>query len=456
VLGKRSFGRSVRATRQYVARSAQSTLEAHRFESLVDELSAAMAYATGDAVDREIETWLEKICVALDLDRSAVYERDAPDKDVRVTHTWVRPKFPPFPKNFDPEGPTKSSTDWVMRGNRLVWSRPEEIPPKHEDVRKFVDRYGPKASALFPLWAGNRVIGGASFGRFRGARKWDPEVLHQLELAVRIFAHAIERKQAEAAARLAQEELALTQRRSIVAELIGSLAHELNQPLGAIMSNLGGLARLVSRGNSNPALALQAINNAMEDTRRASEIMRRVRSMFKGNQTEKVALNLGDLANDVVRMVAKEAVERDVAIRVDIQDSIPGIMGDQVLLQQCVLNLLMNALEACVEGKSEQKRITIGIARENSRAIVLSVSDNGPGIDESVAGRLFEPFVTTKGNGMGLGLLVTRSIVEQHGGKIDCESNADGGTDFILMLPIAEVKPRLSRARRDRGKRVNR
>jgi C4-dicarboxylate-specific signal transduction histidine kinase len=181
--------------------------------------------------------------------------------------------------------------------------------------------------------------------------------------------------------------------------------------------------------------------------------MRRVRSMFRGNQTQRVELDLGDVIDDVVRLVTREAVEREVAVRVDVQRALPKIVGDQILLQQCVLNLLMNALDACVCGKRDQKIVTIAIARDGSSLMSVKIADNGSGIDKSIADRLFEPFVTTKGNGLGLGLLVARSIVEQHGGKISCESNHDGGATFTLTLPIAESKSNRSRLSRRRGNR---
>jgi len=446
----------VLARRRSAPRNDQPGAEAERFESLLDDLSASMAHVAAAAVDEEIEAWLGKICLALDLDRGALHEHPANEANFKVYKTWVRKGFPPFPPHDDSIWKTDRADAWLLAGNRLVFSRPSEIPEEFPDVKRFVATYGPKASAVMPMWGGDRIIGAATFGRFRSPRRWSARLLQRLELAVRIFGNAIERKQAEAAARLAQEELALTQRRSMMAELIGSLAHELNQPLGAIMSNLGGLARLVSKANMDPALAAQAINNAMEDTRRASEIMRRVRSMFKGNQTEKVALDLGDLVSDVVRLLAKEAIEHDVVVHVDAQRSIPKVMGDQVLLQQCVLNLLMNAFEASAKSTKDHKSITIGIVRNSSGSIAVRVSDNGPGIAESVAGRLFEPFVTTKGNGMGLGLLVTRSIIEQHGGEISSESNPDGGATFTFSIPVGEAKSRRSRSSPGRIKRVPR
>ena len=171
---------------------------------------------------------------ALDLDRSAIYERDSAGQPVRVTHTWRRPDFPAFPRNFDPVKFFQVTVDWVMAGNPITFSRPTEIPPELEDARRFVERWGPKASAVIPMWGGGRVIGAASFGKFRSARQWPPELLDHLALSVRLFGSAIERKQSEMAIRAVRTELRVASRRNVMSELVASLSHEINQPLGAI------------------------------------------------------------------------------------------------------------------------------------------------------------------------------------------------------------------------------
>jgi signal transduction histidine kinase len=414
--------------------------EIERFELLVDELSAVMTRTPAHAVDGEIETWLGKICLALGVDRSGIYERDSPLDPVRTTHTWKRPNIPPFPRDFDPEKYLKTTTDWVMAGNRIVFSSPSGIPAELADARRFVERYGPKASAVIPMWAGSRVIGAASFGKFRAAREWPPKLLEQLTLAVRLFGSAIERKQAEAERRATLAQLRIASRRNMMSELVGSLSHEINQPLGAILSNLGGLARLLSRKNPEPAMALAAVNNAIEDTKRAAEIVRRIRFMFKAHPEHKTAVSIGALAEEAVNLIASEVALRKVEVLLEVSPAVKRVIGDRIQLQQCLLNLLMNGFDAITESKSDQREITIKIAPEKPGWAGISVSDTGGGIDPSVANRLFEPFVTTKNNGMGLGLLVTRSIVENHGGKIWASPNPDRGTTFTFTLPLVQRK----------------
>jgi len=413
----------------------------------MDELSAAMAQARAEAVDREIQTWQEKICKALSLDRSVIYESETPGK-VRRSHIWVRANFPQLPKKFHPEKFVNSG-DWVFSGNQLVFSRPSEIPPEWKEMRRAVEQYGPKASAIFPMRAGDRVIGAVSFGKFSAPRRWSPQLLHRLELSVRIFGSAIERKQAKAALRVARSELAVTQRRSMMGELVASLAHELNQPHGAILSNLDGLGRLLAQGNLEPEKAVRAIENAIEDTKRAGEIVRRVRAMFKGDRSEKAAVDIGEMISEVVTLIRREAALRGISVEIEASLPIPPVFGDRVLLQQCIVNLLLNAFDAVDDLEDDRRKVTLSVASRRPGWIEIDVSDRGTGIDQSIAGRLFEPFVTTKSKGMGLGLLVTRSIVEDHGGKIFFEPARDGGTTFTFALPVADMK----RARRETGRK---
>lgn len=423
-----------------VSRVGRARHETKRFELLVDELSAAMALAPADAVDREVDSWLGKICEALDLDRSAIYERDAQDQPVRTTHTWLRPGFPPFPPDYDPEKFFPMGTKLVMRGISSTFASPSDIPREDEETRRFVERYGPKASAALPMWSGGKIIGAATFGKFRSPRKWTPELIAQLTFALRILGGAIERKQSEMELRAVRAELRVASRRNLMSELVASLSHEINQPLGAILSNLGGLARLLAQGNPQPQLALESINNAIEDTQRTAEIVRRIRFMFKKHVEHKTAIGIGALIDDVMKLIAGETAVRKISVEIEVSPPEQRVMGDSIQLHQCILNLLMNAFDAIGDANSERRGVTIKVAPVKTGWVGVSVSDSGNGIDPAVAKRLFEPFVTTKSEGLGLGLLVTRSIVENHGGKIWSTSNPDRGTTFTFTLPDAKTK----------------
>jgi signal transduction histidine kinase len=197
---------------------------------------------------------------------------------------------------------------------------------------------------------------------------------------------------------------------------------------------------LLSQGNLKPALTSTAVRNAIEDTKRAGEIVRRFRSMFRRDETGKVAIAISALIKEVVNMLGSEAASREITLRIDDSPSLPRIIGDRVEIQQCVLNLLLNALDATAQTESGPREVTIRIAPEKIGWIGVSVCDTGPGVDPSVANQMFESIVTTKTKGMGLGLLVTRSIVEGHGGRIWFTPNPGGGSTFTFTLPVAQAQ----------------
>jgi signal transduction histidine kinase len=174
--------------------------------------------------------------------------------------------------------------------------------------------------------------------------------------------------------------------------------------------------------------------------------------MFRSEVAHKVSIDVPSLLKEVVELVRNEAVARGVAIRIEDSTSPSRVQADRIQIQQCVMNLLMNALDATSETVSGPREITIRVAPENVEWLAVSVSDTGDGIDPAVKTQVFEPFTTTKARGMGLGLLVTRSIVEGHGGRVWFTANQDRGTTFAFTLPIAReertARRRLAKTRR--------
>ena len=412
--------------------------EIETFESLLGALSTAMARVPAIEVDREIDKWLGRICLALNLDRSTMFQRDSPGRPIYASHTWLRPGLAGasrIPLDLDPEREFPKMAAWVIAGNNFVFSDRTQIPPELRVSEENSDRYLPRAIAALPMWAGDRVMGAVTFGRFRSPRHWRPELIERLGLVLRIFSSAIERKQSALESQKVQSELALAHRKSMMGQMVASLAHEINQPLAAILSNLGGLSRLLAHGPKDSALALRVLDNAIDDTKRAAEIVRRVHSMFKAGETLKNSLDLPALVNEVLELVSSQAALREISVSFKVARRLPRVVGDRVLLQQCLLNLIFNAFDSVVKGQRKGRIVTIEAGLEKPGWIAVKVTDNGPGVDSTIEGRLFEPFLTTKPDGMGLGLLVTRSIIEAHGGKIRSDTKAGGGATFIFTLP---------------------
>jgi PAS domain S-box-containing protein len=230
-----------------------------------------------------------------------------------------------------------------------------------------------------------------------------------------------------------RQELAHASRLALVGELTASIAHEINQPLGAILSNADAAEMLLDA--APPALeeVRQILNDIRRDDLRASEVIRRLRALLSKRQFEMQPLDLNQTVSEMIHVVRAEARRRNVSIRTHLAEDLPVVHGDRVQLQQVILNLLLNGMEALTDTSGE-KTLEIQTARHENGA-KLTVSDTGPGMSPDTLTRLFDPFFTTKRAGMGLGLSISRSLIERHGGRIWAERSSTGGATFRVLLP---------------------
>jgi C4-dicarboxylate-specific signal transduction histidine kinase len=243
------------------------------------------------------------------------------------------------------------------------------------------------------------------------------------------------KKSEEEAARL-RHDLAHVARMSTVGELSQNIAHEVNQPLAAIVVNAEAALRLLEEPEPDIEEVREALGDIVSDQKRASEVVQRIRALVKKDRPVHMQVDLNGLARDAVKVVQGDATARMARILLDLDAGLPPVWGDQVQLQQVVINLLVNALDALDRVASATRLITVKSGCARAGGATLSVSDTGVGIDTETAGRLFEPFFTTKTQGMGLGLSISRSIVEAHGGTIRAAANGDGGATFHVSLPV--------------------
>ena len=246
----------------------------------------------------------------------------------------------------------------------------------------------------------------------------------------------IRKKSEEEAARL-RHELAHVTRVAMVGELGQNIAHEVNQPLAAIVANAEAALRLLEEKEPDLKEVRLALGDIVSDQKRASEVVQRIRTLVKKEPPVHTRVDLNNLAEDAVKVVRSDATAKDASILVDKDDRLLSVQGDPVQLKQVVINLLVNSLDALDCSMATTRRITVKTGSENSTFVSLSVSDTGMGIGSEIEPRLFDPFFTTKSQGIGLGLSISRSIVEAHGGTIRAASNNEGGATFIVRLPVA-------------------
>jgi two-component system sensor kinase FixL len=245
-----------------------------------------------------------------------------------------------------------------------------------------------------------------------------------------------ERKQAEEELRAARLELAHSSRLALVGELVASIAHEINQPLMSIHTNAAAALRQLhgQAGPADVAELREILGDIRDQSRRAGDVIERVRALAARRPLERQSLDVNEVAGSIVRMVGGEARRRGVDLRTELGPSLPAIAADRVSLQQVVLNLMMNAMDATDQSEAEQRQVTVRTRRIDG-GVEVAVSDTGHGIPPERLTRLFDAFFTTKEEGLGLGLAIVRSIVEAHDGRIWAEDHAGRGATFHVALP---------------------
>lgn len=247
-----------------------------------------------------------------------------------------------------------------------------------------------------------------------------------------------ERQQTEARLQELQSELVHISRLTAMGEMAQALAHELNQPLSAITNYMKGSSRLLEdKSDENSTLIREAVNKAAEQSMRAGQIIRRLRDFVARGESERSVESLSKLIEEASALALVGAKEYGVRVRFQFDQSADLVLADKVQIQQVLLNLMRNAIEAMQE--TQRRELTIVTARSDDTAEV-KVTDTGTGIPEEVAAHLFQPFVTSKSQGMGVGLSISRTIVEAHGGKIWVEPNPEGGTAFRFTLRLVSTE----------------
>lgn len=247
-----------------------------------------------------------------------------------------------------------------------------------------------------------------------------------------------ELKRAKEEAQERREEIAHLGRMSTMGELSASLAHELNQPLTAILSNAQAALRFINRDSPDLDEVRDILNDIVADDRRAGLVIHRLRSLFQRGQIERIEVNINDLIQEVVSLVNTEAIIRNVSIETTLDSNLPPILGDRIHLQQVIINFILNASEAMKDLDDAPRKIIIATSKADMHMVIVGIRDFGIGINADNFDYIIEPFYTTKPEGMGMGLSINRSIIDAHSGRMWAENNSDGGATFYFTLPIYE------------------
>jgi PAS domain S-box-containing protein len=246
------------------------------------------------------------------------------------------------------------------------------------------------------------------------------------------------RRETELELREQRAELAHVARISTMGELAASLAHELNQPLTAILSNAQAALRFMSGKPADLKEVREILEDIVNDNTRAGEVIRRMRSMVKKEKLEFAPVDLASLIGEIVVLVHSDAVLQNINIELGLDDNLPAVYGDKIQLQQVVLNLLLNAFDAMKNSSTARREVKIRLGLEDAHRLKVAVADCGTGLTSDKLESIFQPFYTTKGDGLGMGLSICRSIIQAHGGHLWAENNEGRGAIFYFTLPVED------------------
>ena len=416
-------------------RAERSLGERLKFEMLVSDVSASLVELPTAEVPRGIESALRRMGERLGLDRTMLAEFPPDGSPATVIYRWSGEGVPPLPPSIDSmQFPWVSAK--VRSGEILRISRLADLPEEAAGDRQSLVAIGVRSILIVPLVEGRTVIGAISFTAVNTERDWAEEVLPRFRLVADIFSNALSRMRGELEAQRLRRDLTHVGRVVTMGELTASMAHELNQPLTAILSNAQAAQRLLSGGHADEVELKEILSDIVEDDKRAGEIIRRLRSLLKKDEIQRAPLDVNEVIEEVARLVQSDALIRNVPIAVELSEGLPSVSADRVQLQQVVLNLIMNGLEAMSGSGLVDRGLLITSRRQDDGAVRVSVRDHGKGIPEDALPRIFAPFLTTKSSGLGMGLSIARSIVEAHGGRLSAENDPGGGAIFAFTLPV--------------------
>jgi PAS domain S-box-containing protein len=345
---------------------------------------------------------------------------------------------------------SRSNELWATEHCRALFGLDEKLPLTHETVLSMVHPEDRRLAiaALRDAPQGTGGVGGeVRIVLLDGQTRWIRVRAHphsddrgSIHLLSGVFIDITEQKMAEAEARLQREEVTHLVRVSTLGELSGAIAHEISQPLTAILANAQAALHLMRQETPDLTEVERALEEVVHEDNRAGEVIQRLRKLLRRGERRSERIDMNELVRSTLALLNSELISRRITVKTDLQEGLPETLGDPVQLQQVLLNLLMNAMDAMGGTPVSQRFIVIATRVDRARGLEVLVKDRGVGIRLAERARLFEPFYTTKSHGLGLGLSICSTIVQAHGGKLALSNNEEGGgTAASLSLPAQKV-----------------
>lgn len=421
------------------------------FQEVLIRISSAFINLPADRVDAQVRDGLRQLVDFFQCDRAILSQTNAAGQ-LEMTHLHSVAAFPQLPRVVvDDAFPWL--TKLIRQGNVVrIRDGHAEIPAEATHERAWMHQTGARSHLTIPFAIGGMPLCALSLTSKR-PQTWPPEFIPRLRLAGTIFVNAVLRKRADEDLQRTRSNLAHMSRVQTMGELATSIAHEVNQPLCAMVNNAQAAQRLLAAKEPDVLEVNAALGDIIADGRRASDVIGRTREMLKRHDVRFDVQDVNDLIRRVQPDLANFAMLRHVTLVADLSPDVPPVLGHGVQIQQVVTNLLVNAIESIPPERGRAGRVVISTSVDAGKAeVLMRVDDNGIGLHANDADRIFQPFFTSKASGMGMGLAISRSIAESHSGRLWAQPNPAGGATFCLALPARPGwKPRASPAKQRPG-----
>jgi C4-dicarboxylate-specific signal transduction histidine kinase len=405
-----------------------SLAERLRFERLLSSLSTSFNQLSAGDFNREVQHALHRVVDFLGVAHGSLIEFS---RDGGTAHSWAIEEWMDV-------GEFPWMTARLQRGDVVSFSELETLPDEAAVDRQSYLAHRVKPQVAMPLMAGGTVVGGLVFsgGDAERSRADELALMQQLQILGEVFAHALSRKQGELETQRLRQELTHIGRVSAMGELTASLAHELNQPLSAILNNTETVQGLLEADVVDLEAVREILADIVAEDKRAAAVIHRLRILLKKGEIEFVPLDVNEVVGEVAWLVKSDVLLRNVSMSLELAPDLPSVRGDRVQLQQVVLNLVLNGLEAMRPPPAGPRTLVIRTARDDAASVTVAVQDSGIGINETDPDRIFEALYTTKPDGLGMGLAIARTIVDAHGGRLVAGNNEQGGATVHFTLPV--------------------
>ena len=415
------------------------------FERLLVDISATLLRESSGDLDAAITAALRDIGEFLRVERVLLRSLNFDGSRFDTTHLWVASGVDAPPYIID-RATAPVLFERISSGRVVALSSLDELPPEADTDRELLRRLGIRSGLIAPLAVDGFIVGALSLSSVSAERVWPETLIPRVQLIGEVFAsvltrerHATQMRDAQSETAQYRERLAHLVRVHTVGEMSAAIAHEVNQPLVAIENYAQAARRRLASENGieNEKLA-ELLEKIGQQAARAGDVIKRLRSIVRKQESEVTQFDLGATIASAINLVEMETRLSDIRIESAVTPGLPSVLADEIQIQQVVLNLARNAIEAMDSSATADKVLRIELQPVGERDLVVRVIDRGKGVNPDDEGHIFEPFYSTKVTGLGIGLAICRSIVEAHGGTLSYLANPDGGAIFQFTLPVVD------------------